>query len=327
MSQEPFFKNQSPATQLFLLFGLFFLSYLIALLATMVVSLSGIPMEEIAEAENLTDIFKFNLNDPVFVSKLKWAQLISSVMIFIVPPLVFTLLTAPSRPHRMAGYLRLDKPFQPAFALIIPVLMLTSLPLINLMAELNQKMALPDFLYGVEQWMKKAEEDARVMTEVFLKMDSAGSLFFNLVMIALIPAFGEELLFRGVAQKLFSRWTKNVHWGIWISAALFSALHGQFYGFLPRMALGGLLGYLLLWSGSLWLPILAHFINNGAAVFVSYLVQRGKISDEVENIGTGEDELYFIISSAAIVFVLTWMIYRRRELEDRSQKSEDGSQE
>lgn len=315
MNQGPALKFQSPAAQLFLIFGLFFLGYLAALLVTVGVSLIGVPIEKIAEAEDITDFFKFNLNDQAFVSRLKWAQLFSSIFIFIVPPFIFTLLVAPSGPRRLKSYLHLDRSFQVVFALIIPILMIASLPLINLMAELNQKMALPDFLYGMEQWMKKAEEDAKITTEAFLKMDSVGSLFFNLVLIALVPAFGEELLFRGVMQKLFSQLTKNVHVGIWVAAALFSALHAQFYGFLPRMALGGLLGYLLLWSGSLWLPVLAHFINNGAAVFVSYLVQRGKISAEVENIGTGEDELYFIISSAAIVFILLWVIYRRRKSE------------
>lgn len=315
MGNGPFLKFQSPAMQLFLLFGLFFICYLLALLVTAAISLSGVPMEKIAEAETMSDIFRFNLNDPAFVSKLKWAQLISSILIFIVPPFVFTLLVTPSLPSpqgRVRGYLHLDQSFQVVFALIIPVLMIASLPLINLMAEINTKMILPDFLSEVEQSMKKAEEEAKVMTEAFLRMDSPGALIFNMVMIALIPAFGEELLFRGVVQKLFSQWTRNVHWGIWIAAALFSALHGQFYGFLPRMVLGGLLGYLLLWSGSLWLPILAHFINNGTAVLVAYLIRQGVISKEVENIGTGEDELYFIISSAVLVFVLIWIIYKRR---------------
>lgn len=322
--KEPFFKFSSPATQLFLLLGLFFVCYLLALFVTMGIALSGVPLEKIAEAKDLSDILKFNLNDEAFVSKLKWAQLISSILIFIVPPFVFVILAAPPNltpapspkergvSRRVIDYLKLDKSFSLIFIFIIPALMISSLPLINLMAEINAKMALPDFLHGVEQWMKKAEEDAKVMTEAFLKMDSFGSMVFNIVMVALIPAFGEELLFRGVVQKLFTQWTKNVHWGIWIAAAMFSALHGQFYGFLPRMALGGLLGYLLLWSGSLWLPVLAHFINNGAAVFVAYLIQKGTIPKEVENIGTGKDEWYFIFSSAVVVFILVWVVYKKK---------------
>jgi uncharacterized protein len=313
MGKEPFFKFESPVIQLFFLFGIFFTCYLLALLVTAAISLSGVPMESIAEAESLSDIFKFNLNDPVFLSKIKWAQLFASILMFLVPPFIFTFLVAPAQAGgRITRYLSMDRSFPMIFALIIPVLMLASLPLINLLAELNANMSLPEFLYDVERWMKKAEEDAKVMTEAFLKMDSTGSLIFNLAMIALAPAFGEELLFRGVVQKLFTRLTKNVHWGIWIAAALFSALHAQFYGFIPRMALGALLGYLLLWSGSLWLPILAHFINNGGAVLVAYLVQRGAISKEVENIGTGKDEIYFILSSAVLVSGLIWMIYKRR---------------
>ena len=94
-------------------------------------------------------------------------------------------------------------------------------------------------------------------------MNSISSLLINMVMIGVIPAIGEEFLFRGALQKIFSEWTKNKHLGIWISAILFSAMHLQFYGFIPRMLLGALFGYTLLWTGSLWIPIFGHFVNNG----------------------------------------------------------------
>lgn len=333
MNNRSAFIFQSPSGQLFLLFGLFFVFYLVALLVTTGIAMTGVSLEKITAAEELSDIFQFNLNDAAFVSKLKWAQLFSSVLIFIVPPVVFFRLSASGRyapfetedagghgraGETLAGYFQLDKSFPVVFALVVPIIVIGLLPLINVMAEINGKMALPGFLHDVEMWMKKAEEDAKVMTETFLRMDSAGSLIFNVIMIGIIPAFGEELLFRGVVQKLFTRWTKNQHWGIWIAAALFSALHGQFYGFLPRMLLGGLLGYLLLWSGSLWLPVFAHFINNGSAVLVSFMIQKEMLPPEIENIGTGEDEIYFLIASILIVFPLVWMIFKRRVEEPAS---------
>ena len=99
--------------------------------------------------------------------------------------------------------------------------------------------------------MKNAEEEATKLREAFLNINSAFQFVIVFFMVAILPAIGEELLFRGVAQRLFSEWTKNVHWGIFISAFLFSALHMQFYGFVPRLLLGMMFSYMLEWSGSL----------------------------------------------------------------------------
>jgi hypothetical protein len=127
---------------------------------------------------------------------------------------------------------------------------------------------------------------------------------FNLVLVAIIPAIGEELVFRGVLQKLFGEWTKNKFMGIWISAILFSAMHLQFYGFIPRMLLGALLGYSLLWTGSIWIPILGHFVNNAFAVLLTYLEQRGKISSSIETLGTSSDTRQVVLVSFVLVIIL-----------------------
>ena len=134
--------------------------------------------------------------------------------------------------------------------------------------------------------MKASEEQAAALTEAFLKMSTPGELIFNLFMIALIPAIGEELLFRGIVQNIFSRWLKNNHAAVWFTAILFSAMHMQFYGFIPRLMLGAMLGYLLVWSGNLWWPIIAHFVNNAAAVIFSYLFQNKFIDLDPDTIGS-----------------------------------------
>ena len=92
-------------------------------------------------------------------------------------------------------------------------------------------MHFPDWLSGMENWMLDKEESAQELTESFLVMNSVGSLVFNLIMIALLPAIGEELIFRGIFQRIFAEWTKNIHLGILLAAILFSAMHFQFYGF------------------------------------------------------------------------------------------------
>ena len=99
---------------------------------------------------------------------------------------------------------------------------------------------------------------------------------------------------------------KNSHWGIWISAILFSALHMQFYGFIPRLLLGVLFGYLLVWSGSMWIPIIAHFFNNAFAIIALYLINQNKISPAIEEIGTTSGSLYLAAISGIMVFILLY---------------------
>jgi uncharacterized protein len=117
---------------------------------------------------------------------------------------------------------------------LVLVLSFAASPFINFIGGLNANMQFPDWLSGVENWMKNAEDKAAEITEAFLKVETVGGLAFNIFMIAFLPAIGEELLFRGVIQRIFTNWTRNYHWGIWISALLFSALHMQFYGFIPE---------------------------------------------------------------------------------------------
>ena len=128
-------------------------------------------------------------------------------------------------------------------------------------------------------------------------------------MIAIIPSVGEELFFRGLLQRLFSEWFRNVHIAIFVTSFLFAAIHMQFYGFLPRMMLGILLGYLFYWTGSIWIPVFAHFLNNGSAVILSFLINRGTISSGYEDFGATEN-LFLIASSILFTGGLLYLVYR-----------------
>jgi hypothetical protein len=205
----------------------------------------------------------------------------------------------------------LNKSVNFASVLLVLLLSLSASPLINFIGEMNANMQLPEWLSGVEGWMKNAEESAAELTEAFLKVDSLGGLFFNIFMVAFLPAIGEELLFRGVIQRIFTNWTKNIHWGIWITAMLFSALHMQFYGFVPRMFLGVLFGYLLVWSGSMWLPIIAHFINNCVAVVAMYMIDKKIITPDIEEIGSTSDSYYMAVVSFVLIVIFMLMIKRQ----------------
>lgn len=141
-----------------------------------------------------------------------------------------------------------------------------------------------------------------------LKADHLGGLLFNLLIIALIPAVGEELTFRGVLQQGLSR-RMNPHVAIILAAAIFSFIHFQFYGFLPRMFLGILLGYMFYVSGSLWTSILMHFVNNGTAVVLYYLNDKGIINVDVDHFGAMPPTM--VVISAAVTLALIVACWRK----------------
>jgi uncharacterized protein len=135
----------------------------------------------------------------------------------------------------------------------------------------NAGLDLPDFLDDFESWARRTEDTATQLTTFLTSFDSFGQFMVGFIVIAIFPAIGEELVFRGMLQPELHRATKSVHAAIWISAILFSALHMQFFGFVPRVLLGALFGYLYHWSGNLLVPIIAHFVNNGFSVLMIYL--------------------------------------------------------
>jgi membrane protease YdiL (CAAX protease family) len=149
---------------------------------------------------------------------------------------------------------------------------------------------------------------------------------FNIFMIAVLPALGEELLFRGVIQRIFTSWIRNYHWGIWIAAFLFSAMHMQFYGFLPRMALGAMFGYLLVWTGTMWVPILAHFVNNTMGVLAYYFISKGVISKDIEQWGSGSEQFPMVLLSMVSVGLLLFLIWRSEQVKTKMPMSQVDSQ-
>ncbi len=214
------------------------------------------------------------------ITQMKIGQGISSAMIFIAPPMILYAFTR-HHPMRELGF---RKPNSAWLLLIGVVLMFVSLPLTNLLTSWNEKMNFGAAFESLEALLQQLEETAGDLTERMLQVDSFSGLLFNLLVIALIPAIGEELTFRGVLQQALTR-RCNVHVAVFLSAFIFSFIHFQFYGFLPRMFLGLLLGYLFYYSGSLWTSILMHFVNNGAAVVVAYLDYKGLIDVDIDHFG------------------------------------------
>ncbi|MCR5014014.1 MAG: CPBP family intramembrane metalloprotease [Bacteroidales bacterium] len=226
------------------------------------------------------------------ISGLKIGQGLSSTMMFIVPPLILYLITR-TQPLRSIGF---RKPNSYWLFLIGLALMFVSLPITNILGTWNENMYLGAFFAKLEEMLKQMEDAASEVTEQMLEVDSIGGLLGNLLVIALIPAIGEELTFRGVLQQWLTRHCKSHHVAIIIAAAIFSFIHFQFYGFLPRMFLGLLLGYMFYYSGSIWTSILMHFVNNGTAVVVAYLQHVGAVDIDYEHFGASSNILVMVCS-------------------------------
>lgn len=239
------------------------------------------------------------------INMLKLGQGISSTMIFIVPPLVLYGLTR-YQPLQAIGFRRVSN----AWLLLIGVaLMFVSLPMTGKFMAWNEAMNFGPAFEKLEQWLRMLEDTAADLTEKMLQVHTFGGLLFNLLVIALIPAIGEELTFRGLLQQSLMRGCKNAHVAILLTAAIFSFIHFQFYGFLPRMFLGILLGYMFYYSGSLWTSILMHFINNGTAVVVSYLEFNGLSSVDADSFGA-TDKGWVILLSLLLTMALLWLSHR-----------------
>jgi hypothetical protein len=145
----------------------------------------------------------------------------------------------------------------------------------------------------------------------------------NLFVVAVLPALGEELLFRGALQGTLLKHTKNIHLSIWVSAALFSAIHMQFFGFFPRMILGAMFGYLVVWGGSLWYSIWAHFINNAAMVLLMYFIYKEKLDADLETLGGNDGDWMYVVASVLIGGLLLWLFKENTGREDSKYFSAD----
>lgn len=241
-------------------------------------------------------------NDMNDMSNVKLMKLIQSIGLFIIPPFVMAFLWS----NNAFEFLRLKSTLRWTTVLYVVAFMLVAIPFINMLSWLNQQIILLEALSEIEKMMQSSEAQIAILTEKMLNVHSLDALLFNVFLVAVVPALGEELFFRGTIQRLLSDW-KGALFAIWITAFVFSAIHMQFYGFLPRMLLGAFLGYLLLWSGSLWLPIIAHFVNNSVAVVFYYLKFNGVKVIDVETIGT-DDTLWLGIVSGIVCVFLSFLI-------------------
>lgn len=241
--------------------------------------------------------FPSNPNQTGALTVLRLSQFLSACGLFLFPPMALCYL------RNIPLSIGLFTKQKPQFALFIlaMVLMWIQLPLINLLATFNDALVFPESLRPLGEWMRIQEDQAAKLTDAFLSMPNPSDFVISLILMALIPALGEEFLFRSTMQPLFTKWTNKPVLAIWISAFVFSFIHFQFFGFLPRFFMGAFLGYLFYWSGSVWYSVAAHFANNGLAVCVYYMKQHDLINFSTDDLGSGPNATFQVLISLCII--------------------------
>ncbi len=250
---------------------------------------------------------------------LKWLQFLQTIGTFLLPAVLGAWIW--SREHKPFVWLRLNRGFSWQVALLAVAAMVCAVPGINLLADLNSRVDLPESLDFIEQILRQQEEAAAALTERFLQADNVGVLLVNVGLLALLPALAEEISFRGTLQQIIANsdaaeanHRRLTTVAIWLTAFIFSAIHMQFYGFVPRMLMGAMFGYVFVWTGNLWVPVIMHATNNGLAV-IAYYLSGGGADDKTwaDTIGTGTMWWLGIISIVATILLLYTLYQQTRK--------------
>lgn len=280
----PLFKYANKTKRIFLFIGLFVFGFIFVTLLSAAVSILG--------GDSISPLNKLRIN-----------QISSQLFIFAFPPLLYTC-SVRKQPMKSLGFNSI-----PLEALVGIVMMFAILPLNNLLTEWCSTIKFPESLKSIEEFMKRLSEQTLETSEKILNVNNIRGLFFNLFMIAGLPAFAEELLFRSVLQTFLTKKCKNLHIGIIITALIFSFVHFEFYGFVARFILGILLGYMFCLSGTIWIPMMMHFVNNATAVFVYYLDYNGYAYIDVDSFGSTHN-IFIIIGSVLLIIILFRIVIR-----------------
>ncbi len=301
--------NWRPSAQILSLLGITFFSVILFSFFGIILALSfGINLD-ITQLENVTDASVFPL---------KIMQMVQSIAIFFVPPILMGTFFSTS----LKKYLGLRRPVTKEI-LLAGLTALFAISFINGVGFINQCIDLSSWLGDVWTWMVDKEKETNHLIELMLTTDSISGLLLNVLVIAIVPAIGEELFFRGVLQQQLYKMLKNPHIAIWLTAFIFSAIHFQFLTFFARFFMGVILGYLYYWSGNLWVSIMAHFINNFAATIAFYVSGSDSSEASLNDIDFG-----FIMSftvSVLITFSLLQFIYKSTKQRKASIETEQNT--
>ncbi len=256
------------------------------------------------------------MSDPM---QIRIVQTLNSFCIFILPPFVLCELYGVSSGRFLSLKLPNWKP-----ALIGMLSIVSLMPLLNAVVAWNAGLHLPEFMQGVENWMRESENSAKIVTDKLLAGTSVSDLILNLIIVAVLAGVGEELFFRGLLMRIFTDVLKTkpdsafkpwvMHVSIWTIAILFSAIHMQFFGFFPRMLIGAWFGYLLWWTGSIWVPVLAHFFNNALSTLTVFGQNKGVLTDDPDRWGLDQTWWLSLISLVLVSLTIRYFVLLKKNV-------------
>jgi uncharacterized protein len=296
------FAHASPGFKIIFSLGLAFIFMMIFLFISYFAAIVFLDIEPESIAQASKNPLKGNN-----LNVLRILQVGQTIGMFLVSAWVLAIIFG----KNPGEYLKTNKRVMVSVVLLVFILVFLVQPFINLTAVLNRLFVLPSSLSEIQTWMMDSETSAETNTKAFLEVSSFWILLFNLIMIAVLPAIAEEFFFRGIIQRIFVDWAKNIHVGILLSAIVFSAFHMQFFTFVPRVIMGIYLGYLFVWSGSIWLPVFAHFVNNAVGVIGIYLIHNNYVTDALEPKELSSELLFMGIISAIITTGLLILVKKK----------------
>lgn len=240
------------------------------------------------------------LNGGISTDSIRVATVIQDLVMFCAPPVV-TAFAMAKKPWRYLKMSSAPSLWQVVFAVMA---MVASIPLMNCIISWNESIVLPECMEAMEIWMRDAENRAAEMTDFLLGDYSVLSMMVGILLMGLFVGFSEEIFFRGGLQNLISAAGRNPHLAIWVTAVVFSIVHLQFLGFVPRVLLGAFFGYAMYWSGSLWLAVICHALNNSMVVASQCAAHNGlSWLSCLENVGTSMADWPIIIASVLFTAV------------------------
>lgn len=249
-------------------------------------------------------------------AKIRICLVVQDLLVFVVPAIV-TAVVVNRRPARL---LMIDSAKGVMPFVMMAFMLIAMVPAMNMVISWNQSLTLPDSMVSIYDWMVESERSAGELMGMVTGETSVGGLIMSLLIIGVLAGFSEELFFRGALQNMMIESKVSPHIAIWLTSILFSAMHLQFFGFFPRMILGLVFGYLAYWSGSIWLPMSAHILNNSVAVVAIWIKSRSGETTGLDTIGTdASSSSSLAIICVSILFSLLWLWsirlwYRRRNV-------------